>query len=243
MEKEKVLQELGLSKNETKVYLALLEMGESTAGEVSKEAGVHRANVYDSLKRLKEKGFVGSIKKQGTKYFSASDPESLRRFVKQKEKKLDQIMPELNLSKSMSSEREASVHTGIRSARKLLLNLLKYEEPILVYGVPEQAPDMLKNWTDKFHKERISKEIRMDHIYNFEAKDRMKYLNSMDYTQAKHLSQEYSSPVATNICGPEVVLILYKEPVFSVRIVSKEIAEAYRKYFKLLWDMGEDIED
>ena len=53
--KEEVLLELGFNRNEAKVYLALLELGSGTAGDISKISEVHRTNVYDTLKSLLKK--------------------------------------------------------------------------------------------------------------------------------------------------------------------------------------------
>ena len=51
--KENILMDLGLSKNESKIYLSLLEQGISTATQVAEKSGIHRVNVYDSLNKLK----------------------------------------------------------------------------------------------------------------------------------------------------------------------------------------------
>jgi sugar-specific transcriptional regulator TrmB len=70
-EKEKILEELGLSKNETKVYLALLELGLSSLKDITSKSGVHRTNVYDSLKRLVKKGLVSHVTKDNKTAYEA----------------------------------------------------------------------------------------------------------------------------------------------------------------------------
>lgn len=52
------LQQLGLAKNEARIYQTLLQRGEMAVGEIANKSGVHRRNVYDSLNRLVEKGLV-----------------------------------------------------------------------------------------------------------------------------------------------------------------------------------------
>lgn len=78
----------------------------------------------------------------------------------------------------------------------------------------------------------------MKHIYNVDAKERIDYLNSLPYTEARYLPQEYSSPVATEVCGDHVNLILWDKDAIVIQIESKEIAKAYKKYFYLLWDLA-----
>jgi len=84
---EDVLGEIGLSKNEAKVYLALLELGSATVGNISKKSKVHRTNVYDSLTKLESKNLVNCIEKDGTKYFNARDPKEIMNLIKEKEER------------------------------------------------------------------------------------------------------------------------------------------------------------
>jgi sugar-specific transcriptional regulator TrmB len=49
---ESVLEEIGLSKTESKIYLSLLKQGTCTVTEIANDAKLHRANVYDSVKIL-----------------------------------------------------------------------------------------------------------------------------------------------------------------------------------------------
>lgn len=70
----KVLEELGLSKNEVKIYLFLLKQGESTTGPIIKETGIANSRVYESINSLINKGFIiYNVQKDG-KHFSAVKP-------------------------------------------------------------------------------------------------------------------------------------------------------------------------
>ena len=54
-----LLEKIGLTKGESKVYLALLRIGKSNIGPIIKEAKVSNSKVYDILDRLAQKGLVG----------------------------------------------------------------------------------------------------------------------------------------------------------------------------------------
>ena len=69
------LEEFGLTKIEAKVYLNLLRLGSTTTGPLVKKTELHRATVYDALKRLMEKGLINFIIKEKTRYFQAADPK------------------------------------------------------------------------------------------------------------------------------------------------------------------------
>ena len=63
MANETALEKAGLTKIESKVYLSLLDLGPSLAGQISKHSGIHRRSVYDALDRLAEKGLISYIVK------------------------------------------------------------------------------------------------------------------------------------------------------------------------------------
>lgn len=70
----KELVELGLTLNEARCYVALLNTGPSTAAELAKVSGVPRPKVYATLKSLEQRGFSYPSGDQVTK-FRPVDPE------------------------------------------------------------------------------------------------------------------------------------------------------------------------
>ena len=86
---ETLLEKLGLTRGEIKVYLALNKIGESTIGPIGKESRVSKSKMYDILDKLIEKGLAGYIIKQGTKYFVANDPHMILGYISKKEDELN----------------------------------------------------------------------------------------------------------------------------------------------------------
>jgi len=233
---EDTLIELGLSQNEAKIYLSLLNLGLTTITQIAEASKLHRANVYDSIKKLIDKGLVSHIQKEKVTFYEANDPNSLLRILKEKENKLKSILPQLLLHKSLAkSKGQAHIYEGTQAFIKILYSFLDYNDDILAYGIPKIAPDMMKTSIPHFHEERLKKKITMKHIYNYNAQDRIKFLNKMKLTQAKFLPEKYESMVSTNICGKEVVLVLWVKPVMIIQIKNRPIAESYKKYFSILW--------
>lgn len=234
---EETLMNLGLSQNEAKVYLSLLEISQNTVTHIADHSKLHRANVYESLNRLVEKGLVTYIEKKRAKYYEAAEPNALMRILKDKENMLQSILPQLNMIQKLSSSKgQAHIFEGIPAFVNLLYGFLKYKKPIFAYGIPKSAPEMMKTRIPHFHKERLEKGIAMKHIYNHKALKRIKFLNGMKNTEAKYLPKKFDSLVSTNICGDEVVITLWRKPVTSIQIKNKLVAESYRNYFNLLWN-------
>lgn len=237
--KQQILMEIGMTKNEAQVYLSLLELGSAKVVEIANKCKLHRPNVYDALQKLIEKGIVSIISKDSTKYYQASDPSMLDKVLKEKELKLQGIMPELYTLFNMKKTRSfANVYEGIGAVTKILEGLLRHNEVILVYGIPKVAPEMVKFFIMNFHKRRIEQKIIMKHIYNFNAIERINMLNNMPYTEAKYTPSKVESLVATFICGNEVSLIIWTEIPKIIQIIDKDAADSYRQHFNLLWNIA-----
>ncbi|MBC8495267.1 helix-turn-helix domain-containing protein [archaeon] len=231
-----ILEDIGLSKNESKAYLALLETGLTTVGKIAKKAKIERTNMYDSLERLKNKGLVSFISSENSTYYKASEPSYLENLLQEKERRLKEIMPRLELLKKLNEQQnKTEVHEGLKAFTNLLGNFLLYNQPIFVYGIPRIAPEKMKFFIPHFHKMRIEKGIVMKHIYNFDARDRIKYLNGLEFTEAKHLSHDFDSLVTTCICGDEVLMTDWEREPLTTRLMNPSLAATYKKYFELLW--------
>ncbi|MFH1307725.1 MAG: helix-turn-helix domain-containing protein [archaeon] len=233
---EDILTELGLSQNEAKVYVSLLKLGVTTTTYVAKESKLHRSNVYDSMKKLVEKGLASYIKKEKVTLYEACNPKFFLNILKEREEKFREIMPQLELRKNLAPGSQAHVFEGVPAFMKVLYGLLDYKEPILIYGLPQVAPEVVKYEIPHFHRERIKKKIQMDHIYNSQAKERREYLNKMSYTTAKYLPPSFDSQASTTVCGDQVILNFWTtKPLLTIQIKNQAIAETYKKYFALLF--------
>lgn len=235
---DKILRELGFSKNEAKIYLTLLETGPNTVGKIAENSGVHRTNVYDALNRLIEKGLITYILRENIKYFEATNPIKLMNILKQKEQNLKSILPRFLANYKLTKKSKVHIYEGIFAVKAILNDFLKVKKPILVYGIPKEALKLMESFIIHYHKRRVAKKIVMKHIYNEDAQKRIKHLNKLKYTEAKYLPEKYNSPVSTNICGNQIVLILWSKIPLVIQIESEEVSNSYKNYFGLIWEIA-----
>jgi len=97
-----LFEDIGLTKGETKVYLTLLGLGESTTGKIIEDAQISAGKVYQILDRLIKKGLVGYIIKEKIRYYSATHPHRIidllhekEQEIKNKETQIRDILPVL----------------------------------------------------------------------------------------------------------------------------------------------------
>ena len=103
---ESILENIGLSKAEIKIYLALLEIGPSTSGPIIQKSGLQSSVVHRSLKTLLEKGVLTYVKVGKDNNYQATDPKSLVDFiVASPERKLRTLV----MSEFLAGERRSNI--------------------------------------------------------------------------------------------------------------------------------------
>ena len=60
---KEALKSIGLTEGEIKIYLALLELGSSSIGQIIKRSGISGSKTYEVLDRLSQKGLISAILK------------------------------------------------------------------------------------------------------------------------------------------------------------------------------------
>ena len=128
----KLLEEIGLTEGETKVYLALLRLGPTKTGQLATKAGVSSSKVYKILDRLISKGLAGHIIKGKIKYFNAMKPKRILDYIEEREKLLldkkelvKRILPELEMEQKMAEKlTEATIYGGFKAVTNLFRSII-----------------------------------------------------------------------------------------------------------------------
>lgn len=242
--KEDALKGIGLSKNESKVYLTILRLGSAAVGEITKNSGVHRRNVYDSIDRLIKKGLVGHTTKNKVKHFEVSNPKNLlsllnkqKEDIQKKEKLLSKIMPELIVTKNSREIDDVKIFRGKESRKIIFEDILNSATENCVLGA--HTPSKIsKTVLNHWHKKRISKGIKDRFIYN-KPDDYSKELSELPLTEVRFMPEEIDTNTAINIYGNKVGMLLWSngQPI-SILIDNKNVADDFRKYFNVLWKIA-----
>lgn len=234
---------LGLTNGEAKVYLALLELGSSTAGPIVKKSGVAYSNIYDVLQRLMEKGIISYIVKNKTKYFQTASPSSLNLYLEKKEKELQQqkeslreVLPKLKKLQEIKPQQEAEIFIGKKGLRtayeKLYTGVTKKDEEFFFYV--NQLDYFQQSELFYFSIQDILKRIPSRGISN------RQYQKSVFINQAKYITMRYVGfPIPGNmeVCKDRLLLVSWN-PIMGILIHSESIAENFRNYFETVWKLA-----
>lgn len=162
-----ILQKLGLSPNEAKIYEMLLVKGESKAIDLVPESGLGRGNVYNVLTTLKKKGLV--LEGEGKKtLFTAANPETLRTLAKSQilsaedlYSRFESTLPDLkSLFQLITNKPAFRVFEGVEGMKEIYLETLRAKEPIYALVGPDAPEPSLYKWlTTTYVKKRLAEGI------------------------------------------------------------------------------------
>src|SRR3989338_11216509 len=227
------LQKLGLSRNEAKIYLALLEIGAAQAGLLSKRTQINRTTTYDAIERLIEKGLVSYALQAGRKVFKPSSPEKLMENLQEQQKFGEEIIPELQKIYSSAKEKEESaIYEGRKGIRSILQDILKHKEYVSL-GSSGEFLDIMKHDFTLFQRQKKALGVKSRVI--LPDKLRHKEIVTSATASFKFIPDQFAAPTTTWIYGEKIAIVIWSDTPTATVIKSRKVAQSYRSYFELLW--------
>lgn len=235
---QQLLQKLGFSSNESRVYLAALEMGTASAQDIAEKAGIKRTTGYSVLSYLVNRGVVAKTKVKGKTKFAAEPPERLLTLINEIERGMKIALPELEAIYNKKDTKPKIVfYEGKNAVQKIYDDTLK-EKPgeILEWNTnayfekkAEVDPDYIsKRAVMNIHARRIAGS-------GSEWDEKHRYLDKKELAETRIVAKELFNPgIEVNIYNDKVAFLNYAEAM-SVIIESPAIAEAMKQIYELSW--------
>ncbi|MFH1409015.1 MAG: helix-turn-helix domain-containing protein [Nanoarchaeota archaeon] len=235
MKTETALGKIGLSKGEIKVYLALLKLGSSQVSKLKEETALHRTTIYDYIEKLLNKGLASYVIQNQVKHFKATELNKLSEYVKEKEELLKGIMPELkNLQKFEKQEVSVEVLRGKEGLKSVFNEVVRTGKDLIGLGIDEtKFKDMFPVFMDQYFR-NIKKAGVQERLLTSESP---RFVFKKKTTSYRYIPKEYFNPTSTLVYGDKVVIIIW-EPLTSVRIENPSLADSYKKYFEMVWQIA-----
>jgi len=224
--------------------LALLELGSSLAGTITKKSGVHRKNVYDALERLMGKGLVSFIDQNNRKYYQPSNPIKIKDLLEERDIMLNNILPDL-IKDYHSSREDIQIKifkgkTGLKTLYYDVIKDLKQGLGYYVIGARDVSP-FIGRTMDIVHKKRIQKQIYGYFLYTTRFKARASVAAKLKYTRVAILPRGFPSLVHIMIIGHKTAQIIFSDEPTAIVIINNEIAQSYLEYFKFLLNISKRL--
>jgi HTH-type transcriptional regulator, sugar sensing transcriptional regulator len=229
---ESVLENLGFSPNEIKVYLALNDHGSSKAGKVSKIAKIDRSSCYNTLKSLIEKGLVSYVSIGQIKWFQSAGPNKLLQYIKEQEEDIKEILPDLDARhKATKTSGQVRLYKGLKGVRTILQDIISSgAKENLLFGSESQLEEHMPVYQKQFVRQLKEKKMSVREIVREDRDNK-----TSNPKQTRYVSKKVKSPVVTNIYEDKIALIIWTDEPEGIIIENKAAAKAYQSYFEFMW--------
>ncbi len=243
------LEDAGLSKNEAKVYLAMLELGPATVLDISAKARVNRPTAYVEIEALTKKGLAKTQKKNGKVHFAAESPERLEFLLDKKgaeievrRKELRGILPELTAAFSLTGEKPVvRYYEGKEGLEKLQQEVLRCKEKLIrSISRPDRALTTDLNRLKKNQSERVRRKIHSKYIYTSQEgpiiKTDRSILREAKFVPLKKLPITFDFTVFDD----KVKFEILRGTSGGIIIQNRDIAQSFKNLFDFVWNSIED---
>lgn len=242
MEKlQNILINYGLSANEAKIYLAMLNYGHGTILTIAKETEIKRPTVYITIDGLLKKGLLKTILKGKKKYYLPEEPEKLLELLESKKHAIQNILPNLKNNYFSKNEKPKIISCeGRDGIRKIYAETLKSKTEVLWFGSVKDVIEEFMESYDKIYKEDPGHSQGAREIVNNTLLDRnyAKKINNQKNPRfnvrilpGAHLFSSVDNIIYDN----KIVILSVKKNYYGVIIEDASIANAYRTMFELAW--------
>jgi len=245
---EKLLQDIGLTEGETKVYLTLLRLGLTKTGLLAKEAQVSSSKIYKILDRLEKKGLTGNIIQGKIKYFKALPPKTILNYMddaeiilEKKRAEVEKMLPELERLTQKAGGTEAVIYFGFKAVKNLFNNLreiLKPGEEYYVIGAKyqEDIPG-LREFFYNHHLQRAKKKIHLKMLANYDARGKMEATTKKN-SEILFLPQYLMTDMQIVFFRDIVYILLWNKEPIAFYIENEDIVKSFRTYFDAFWKIA-----
>jgi sugar-specific transcriptional regulator TrmB len=227
------LESLGLSEKEMKVYISLLELGDSPVNKIVSRSGLVRVTVYPILKNLIEKGFVSQYSMEKKSFFKAITPNLLLDKIKEKEFKLKLALPLIkSKTKTLNELTSIEQFKGTKGISSFFEKIYSGEDKELwAYGNGRFIDEIIKYQSLHARKLRINRKIKLNIIVNPIETD---YIEDPSYKKITNIkfNKKLEGMNIYIIFGKKITGILdITKEISAILIKNEEVADYHKFVF------------
>ena len=239
-----ILQNLGLSENESRVYLAALSLGPATAISIARAGAINRTTVYPVVESLKQKGLVRLDVRGLKKLYVAASPEMLEQILENRKTEFQKVLPDfLSLYQLEGSESFIKYYEGVAGVKTVYESLLtdvKPHEQYMVIGQQDAWYSADRKYFQKFIERRGKLPINIRLLLKDSTLSREQKKFEKNYNEAiKLLSPKIKLNANIVIIPKKVVLHQLVAPVTAIVIENKSVVQTLQEVFEILWSAVE----
>jgi len=244
MELHNILINIGLTDKEANVYLACLELGQSPASDIALRAKMNRVTTYDILKKLIHRGYVSTFTQNGTKTFTATDPDSIRNEVRKNYMDFKSALPDLRRLHGKTQHPHIRYYEGPEAIKKVYADTLTAKTELLNYADSRLVRQFWPNYDQEYVAERVKKKIYLRGIApQDDYGDLVAEQNKASHREIRLVpGDKFPFHNEINVYDDKVSIVSFGEDeVLGMIIQSQEIADTQRAIFTMAWSFAGSV--
>lgn len=252
----KFLASLGLSFDQSKIYISLLDEPGVTILQLSRNSKISRTNVYRIVEELVKLGLIDEIKRDGKKLLFPVGAHKLELIVKEQESKVElmrNVLPELSALITSSetinqSGTKVQLYKGVEGVKQMVWNTLRANKECVGFTFRSLKEIVGEQFEQDWRREFITRKLKFRDIVSdsFLASTigEEQKLSSVDsvfrtkYLPKTTLDINHQVDIYNNV----VVYYLWTDSeIFGLEIYNLRIADMQRQLFELAWEKGMEV--
>lgn len=239
----KSLMDLGLTENESSIYLSAFKLGGATASQIAKESGLKRTHAYPILKALADKGFVNVYFRKNKRFYYAAKPDKLAIAFEKKLAAFNDLIPMLN-----SLNQKASGIVGLRfvetanELKQFYLDVLdkyksksKTNREYYAIGNSRAWEGVLDDFSQEYREQRAELGIKTKLILSSDSLDNQIPTEGL-LRQCKFVEEKYKFKSTIDIFDDEILIVSPQLSSLAVVISVPSMVDVFRSVFEILWE-------
>lgn len=241
MKLERELARLGFSVGEARVYLAALELGETSVARIAKRAKVERTTTYLFLESLKKRGLI-VLSKQGKKtVYSAESPRKLKTEAEERSTFIDSLLPELlSITNAIDHKPKVRFFENKEGIYDVYRETLEYPDQTIHMWMSDPWFDDASFWTDVYLPKRFEKKILMQAIVP--RNERTLTFTNDDSRQLRQTRMTKGDDFGADIMlyGRRKVAVISFDEMTALVIEGEQLHNTLRFIFDVHWESLEE---
>ncbi len=239
MELTDVLRSAGLSDKEAAVYLALLELGPSTAYRIGPKAKLKRPITYVVLEQLQRRGLTSVVPQGDRKLYVASEPGKLLGELEHSRELYKRFLPNfeaLYQSTEGKEKPQVQLFEGDEGIRHVYDEILKARE-VSFFATIRDFMEFYPEFADELIAGANAGRLRVREILSQNPADLAFAARVRGTANYEHRLAHAGSEFLTDNClfSNKVTFFAYQPFRFAVVISSKAICQSITTLFELAW--------
>ena len=241
------LQEIWMSKNEAKIYESVLKLWECWVSDISKETGIHRRSIYDTMNRLLDKWVIFSIYAGKENLYMAAEPHKIYEMIHEKELTFKKILPYLEDMRNKKPTTEAAfIYRWVEGYKNYMRDMARVWEDCYFLWAKWNwlSPNISFNIEKDFQHSIERKKKKVQIIFDPRVKSRKDIQDTASW-EFRFLPEWFETPWVMDVFWDYVVTFntvwiwnFWEEGSIFV-MINKELADSYRTWFKFIWEQCE----